>query len=339
MEAIKAKETVFDRIEQTFELFKDNFLKLLIPIFAYTFLTATIFISVATFFLIKYSKNLSESFLDKSNIENLTFLNYSPEIIIGISVWIILIILYVTFYIPFLLATIKWIKQAYNAENITVKENIIYWFKNILKSFQTYWFIFAYVALIPAIIWIVWGILSIYGLQYNDQNYTFTWAIIAWLALFLFLIFSIYRWLKSSFALYSAVDKDKYTKQNFTNSIEITKNKWWRIFWNLILTSFIAWLVMWVIDNALNSLFPSSFDTSEIWLENIMNAKETWNFDIEPIYKILDSYSPIIDFISNIINWLLSSTITVFIMIFIYILYKRLEIESDTKITAEKIEL
>jgi hypothetical protein len=86
MQKVTAKKEVFDRIEQTFELFKDNFLKLLFPIFAYTFLTATIFISITTFFLIKYSKNLSETFLDKSNIENLTFLNYSPEIMIGISV-------------------------------------------------------------------------------------------------------------------------------------------------------------------------------------------------------------------------------------------------------------
>jgi len=338
MKIIKPEENILDRIGQTFELFKDNFLKLLIPIFLYTFLTINLFISIFTFFLIRYSKNLSETFLDKSNIENLSFLSYSPEIMIWILIWVILIILYVTFYIPFLLTTIKWIKQAYNWEEIKIKENIIYWFKNILKSFQTYWYIFAYIALIPAIIWIIWGFLAIYGLSYNEQNYILIWTVIIWLALFLFLIFSIYRWIKATFALYSAVDKEQYTKENFNNSLEITKNKWWRILWNIILTSIITWLFTWTIQKALNSLLPSSFDTSGIWLKEIMDAKETWNFEIEEIYKILDSYSPIANFINNSLNWILNTTITIFIMIFIYILYKRLEIENKTKNT-EKIEL
>jgi len=46
MEKITAKEAIFDRIEQSFELFKDNFVKLILPIFLYTFLTATVFISI-----------------------------------------------------------------------------------------------------------------------------------------------------------------------------------------------------------------------------------------------------------------------------------------------------
>ena len=339
MEKITAKEEIFDRIEQSFELFKDNFVKLILPIFLYTFLTATVFISIWTFFLVKYWQTFSQNFIDKDSIDTLSFLQYSPEIIIWISVWIILILLYVIFYIPFVLATIKWIKNAYNWEDIDVKKNIFYWFKSILKSFQTYWYIFAYVALIPAIIWIIWWILAIYGMSYNNDNYTTIWAITAGIALILFIFFSIYRWMKSNFALYSAIDKEQYTKDNFKNSVGITDKKWWRIFGNILLTWIIVSLVTWVIQSWIKS-FDSWFSIWA-WADTISELKENPEAIFKLADEILATYSPITNFILNTLQGFINSVMTVFIMIFIYILYKRLEIESsisENKVE-EKIEL
>jgi hypothetical protein len=49
------------------------------------------------------------------------------------------------------------------------------------------------------------------------------------ISLITFIIFSIYRGTKAMFALYSAVDKNKYSKINFLHSVKITNDNWWRI--------------------------------------------------------------------------------------------------------------
>ena len=337
-EWIMAKETVFDRIEQSFELFKNNFVKLILPLFAYSFATITIFMSVVSYFWMKYAERFSDNF-DKNKIsENLDWLNYSSEIVIWISVFIILIILYLTLYIPFWLATIKSIKQWYNWEEITVKENIIYWFKNIFNSFKTYWYVFAYVTLIPALIWIVWGFLSIYGMQFWDKNYTQIWVSISIFALIFFIFFSVYRWTKSSFYMSSAIDKNEFTKENFNFSVKITKNKFWRIIWNFLLIWLIISVVTWIANNIV-SLFGSSFDFD---IESLANLKENWNIEeiMNLVNETLKSYSPITNLILNSIETFIKTISTVFILIFTYILFKRLEIENNTEIVKEeKIEL
>jgi len=111
---IIAKETVFDRIEQTFELFKNNFIELFLPIFLYTFWTITIFTNTFSYFWLKYIQEFINNFSESKIAENFDWINYSSEIIIWASIFIILTILFVTIYIPFWLATVKWIKQAYN---------------------------------------------------------------------------------------------------------------------------------------------------------------------------------------------------------------------------------
>ena len=335
---IIAKETVFDRIEQSFELFKNNFVKLMLPLFAYSFVTITIFMSVASYFWIEYIKRFSENFDESKISENLNWLNYSSEIVIWISVFIILTIVYLTLYIPFWLATIKSIKQWYNWEEITVKENIIYWLKNIFNSFKTYWYVFAYVALIPALIWIAWGFLSIYGMQFWNENYTQTWIIISSIALIFFIFFSIYRGTKSSFYMSSAIDKNEFTKENFNFSVKVTKNKFWRIIWNFLLIVLIIGWITWIINNII-SWFGSSFDFN---IEYLADLKENWNIQniINIVNETLNSYSPITNFILNSIETFIDTISTVFILIFTYILFKRLEIEDSPEILKkEKIEL
>jgi hypothetical protein len=49
------------------------------------------------------------------------------------------------------------------------------------------------------------------------------------LSFVLFLVFSIYRGLKASFVLYSAVSNEKFTQEDFDKSIKTTDNQLWRI--------------------------------------------------------------------------------------------------------------
>ena len=50
-----------------------------------------------------------------------------------------------------------------------------------------------------------------------------------WFSCALFVVFGIYRGIKTTFSLYSAVVYDTFTKKNFKKSLEVTKNQWWRI--------------------------------------------------------------------------------------------------------------
>lgn len=333
-EAITAKETVFDRIKQSFELFKNNFVKLILPLFVYSFATITIFMSIVSYFWMKYIQEFSKNFDESKMSENLDWLNYSSEIMIWVSVFIILIILYLILFIPFWLATIKGIKQAYNWEEIITKENVIYWFKNIFNSFKTYWYAFAYVALIPALIWIIWGFLVIYGMQFWDNNYIQIWTLISICALIFFIFFLIYRWIKSSFYMSSAIDKNEFTKENFYFWINITKDKWWRILWNFLLIWIIVNLIIWVL-NSIIWLVGSSFD---IDINSLLNLKENWNPEelMNLVNTTIDSYSPILNFIKSTLENVVSTISIIFILIFTYILFKRLEIENNPESKKEE---
>ena len=333
---IIAKAEIFDRIEQSFELFKNNFLWLFLPIFLYTFFTVTLFMNIVNYFLINFWEKFWTNWTDILSIfEN----SYT---IIAIVIFIHLAILYVTLYIIFILATIKWVKQAYNWEIVNYKENIKYWFKNLFESFKTYWYIFAYVALIPAMVWIIWWLFSIYWMHYNNDDFTKIWIFFSIFALIFFIFFSIYRWTKSNFAISSAVDKNIFNKQNFDFSIKITKNNFWRIFWNFLLLRLIIWFATWIV-NQIIWLFGSSFDFN---IEDMINLKDSHNPEAITnfVHNTLSSYSPLkkllLDFLSDIIATISS----VFLLIFTYIFFKRLEIENNPETEKEeniqeKIEL
>ena len=337
---IIAEEQVFDRIEQSFKIFKNNFLPLFLPLFLYTSFTVVIFSNISKYYSMDFIQKLLDNYQKNHNF--LELLNYDSKAIIWIYVSVILFVVYLTIYIPFLLATIKWVKQAYFWEKVDMKENIIYWFKNLFKSFQTYWFYFKYVALIPSLIWIVWGLLFIYWNFYNT-NFKEIWLIISSFSVLLFFVFAIYRWVKASFYMSSAIDKNEFTQENFNYSVKVTDNNWWRILWNFLLLSIIISLVSWIF-NSIIWLSGSSFDYSAL-----LNTKE--NLKPEEIMNVVkqtvNSYSPIINFIKSILENVINIIWTVFLLIFTYIFFKRLEIENNpekseedsSSSSEEKIEL
>lgn len=84
------------------------------------------------------------------------------------------------------------------------------------------------------------------------------------ISVLLFIIFSIYRGIRSSFSLMNAVDKESYTKENFQESIILSEGKWWQIFWNLVIVGIIAGLSISLIENLAGSIGFLGTDYSQV---------------------------------------------------------------------------
>jgi len=159
---------------------------------------------------------------------------------------------------------------------------------------KTYWYIFAYIALIPSFIFIIWWLL--FNASYYIWNYDLLkqlWIVMIIVSVILFIFFAIYRWTKSKFALYSAVNDDAFTKENFHYSIIITNNNWWRIVWNYLLLGIIIYifsLLFWSIISILWFLWTwgnSILDLLPSWL----SWSPSWFLDIDKIKVVLENYA------------------------------------------------
>lgn len=325
---MEAKKEIFDRVEQSFTLFKGNFKQIFLPLFVYNILSYVVFFVLFFVFMLLAWTSLSTSiwemnigYLSPSTFfDSIWIINLISSVVIFI-VWIISILI---FYIPFFIWTIKTIKQAYNWEEIDCKENIISSFSDILKSFKTYWYIFAYV-LIPALLFIfTWFILILWIINENELLRNIAWWILI-LSVLLFVIMTIYRWLRSIFSIYSSVDKNEYTKENFDFSISITKSKIWRIFWNFLLiwliiifsSSMLEWIV-WLI-------IPES------WVSEMVETGNESKDIINYILSLRDNMYNVFYILESLIYSAISTTFSAFILVFSYIFFKRLEIENSHK--------
>jgi hypothetical protein len=261
-----------------------------------------------------------------------SFLN-EPFVVMIIIITSILFILYLLLYIPVFIWLIKSINQSVINEKINMFENIKFWFSKLLSSFKTYWYIFAYVALIPAIIFIIWWLLL--NLSFYFDNLIFLksiWVFLMIISLIIFIFFTIYRWIKTRFSLISAVTYDEFDKNNFLNSIKITNNNWWRIVWNILLIWIIVSIISWIISSIFSIfIFSISFDFSI--MDEIMNWLNNWNLNINDIInKLINAFISSFSIIWSIISWFINNIIntisSVFIIIFIFIFFQRLESEN-----------
>jgi len=318
---MEAKVWVIDRIGQSFVILKDNFLNLFFPLFLYNFISVVV---VWTILMTIFFWGLW--WVVSWSLDFFTILN-SPFVLMSITIWTILFISYLLLYIPIFLGLIKSIKQAYEWDNITVYDNIIYWFSRIIKSFNTYWYMFVYVALIPALIFIIWWIIFIIWYHFdNSKFFIWIWSFIMSIWSILFILFALFRWIKASFSLYSAVNNDNFKKENFLNSVSITDDNWWRILWNFFLVwliiSLISWLFSWIF---------SAVSYSWIDFESIKS--------IEDIAEIAKNFTPTTQILSWFINNIIKTIGAVFVIIFTYIFFIRLENESNIKNWSWKTEL
>ncbi len=316
-----AKELVFDRIEQSFDLLfknKKNFFYLILPLYTYKLL---IWIFLWNFI----------SFVLLGNIDN-----KSPEFLISLTIIIIIwFLLYITFFIWFLISIIKSIKDIYEEKETNWEKNLKYWIRSIIPSFKTYWYIFSYITTIPFIFIALWwiSIISWYYLENSILSSIWTTTLITWLILLL--LFMMYRWVKTNFSITSAVDKDDYSKKNFLTSIFITDNNWWRIVWNFLLLSIFITIIFSIINLILSFFTTSLSDT--IWFQQLLKKYNNGNLDKNSLELIKDQinqyYSSFYlnNFIVSIFELFFDIIWYVFTLIFTYLLYKRLYFEKFNK--------
>jgi hypothetical protein len=339
------KEWVFDRISSSLTIFKNNFKELFIPFFVYNFISITIVWTIAQYYFV----NSLASIDDYNNLDTFSFLNNSA-VVTSMAIWMFLFILYLIVYVYVLLSLMESIKQALKWEKINMTKNLIYWFENFWNSMKTYWHIFVYIAMIPSLLFILWWIM--FNLSYYLDTLPLLASIWWWLMIIsalIFIVFSIYRWTKSKFALYSAVNSDEYTKENFLRSVKYTDWNWWRIVWNFILAWILVSLVGYIISaiNWLISFWLWWGSDLMSWLSEAFYNKDFSNIkDIVTVY--LNDFSFTAEILWNIFDTFYKTIWNVFLIIFSYLLYLRLWIEYvnnnwwNTSIenkTNEKVEL
>lgn len=325
---MEAKKEIFDRVEQSFTLFKGNYKQIFLPLFVYNILSYVVFfVLFFVFMLLAWTSLLSVWNINTEQLSPSIFLSSFWIIILILSVillilWIISILI---LYIPFFIWTVKTIKQVYNWEEINCKENIISSFSDILKSFKTYWYIFVYVFLIPTLLFIFPLLILIYS---NIKESELIWYIAVYifsLSILFFTIIVIYRWFRSVFSIYSAIDKNEYTKENFDFSISITKSKIWRIFWNFLL----IWLIVGFLSSILEWI--AWLIVSESWVSGIMKTGNYLKDIINYISSLKDDIYNAFSILEAIIYSAVSAIFSAFILVFSYIFFKRLEIENSPK--------
>lgn len=333
-------EGVLDRIEYSFSIFKRNFFKIIAPFFIFNFIffwfIYLIFINYIVWIIWNINFELYDNFLS---------IVYSTQWVLFISIILFLFLLNVFLYIPIILATINITHKTYLNEKVSLEESILFGFGNIFNAFKTYWYMFKYIYLLPAILFIVWWILFNVIFIWDIQGDT--WDILKQISIFLmifsfllFIVFSIYRWLRASFVLYSATSKEEFTQNNFNLNLRITKGKLWRILWNFLLIGFIVWFLTGFIEWIFNIFIPEPL--AILWLEEFIQSLENISSQQELQNAISNSnfevtFSNITYFISTFVTQLLATIWSVFIIVFTYIFMLRLEEENKNNSSSDII--
>jgi len=311
-----------DRVEQSFILFKDNIKSLVIPMMIFNFIVMVIIPLVVTK-LFFWFLPIEEFFSQNGDIWTLSHL--SVIITLWITVAIAIFILYIICLIPLQIGIIKTIKNSIEDTHETIWATLRYGMRKMRDAFRVYWYVFSYTLLLPACVFIVWGILLNIGLYYNTS--TTEVMTLIWIALMsvsaIFSIFSmIYRGTKASFAMVNAIDKDSFYKDNFSYAIKITDGKWWRVFGNL----FWIWVMWSLAVGLIGWLWESIALLGNDW--SIVAEIETEKEEIQYFINSFTEFN-VLFFINWIIQTLLNTLLWVFISVFVYVFYKRLEEEAS----------
>jgi len=322
----EAKEKFLDRVEQSFAIFKNNIVLLAVPFIIFNFLTLVVLpvvIMILTLNTLSFDRIV---WWDYSQLSN--------SIMLLVTGGIFFATLYLILLIPVQIWTIKSIKQAIDNKTPSPKENILYGFSHLWEIFRTYWYIFAYVMLIPALIFILGGFSIIWwlaGWWDFSGGFMIVWYICIVFSVLLWGFFAIYRWNRSTFAIISALDSSSFTKENFKNAVTLTQGKWWRVFWNLFGVWLIGWLLIGLVTGVVNAfmgLWSNSWDILSTAAQN-----EDWALILESLTQF-----NIFSFIANTFWNILGTLLWVFITTFTYIFFLRLEMESWIKKSQQGIK-
>ncbi len=307
----QAKPWVLDRIEQSFWIFFKRPLMIILPFLLFHIV---MFIIIPEIWKFTLWPILMQQNSISSTIHILALLGLSYALI------------YLMGMIPITYATIKTICETTSWESTDMKKNIKEGFSLIGKIFTVYWFIFAYAYLMPALCFIAGGSLLLGGIIWDIEILRNVWMIFMWLSFLYAIIQWVYRGLKTSFALSSAIYNQNYEKQTFETSIRMTDGKWWRILGNFLLVWLIGWLMIGLVSWFIESLV-FLWGSNENNVLSFLQGEEFFNIE-----KLQNMFGEILSFniftlIADICNTILNTIFTTFIIVFSVVFYLRLRDE------------
>ena len=187
--------------------------------------------------------------------------------------------------------------------------------ENIKKSISLIWIsflssLYSNGPLIITFILIGIGIgLAYYQKLTLSSNISMILIILGILILFFSIIWSIYASIKIKFSSILLFDKDKKGKESIKSSIKITQNKWWRIYWYILIWGLAVSIIMMILSMTISLI-------------------------ITP-FQIITIIFPFIGYFLIIINYSLKSILIItnilFNLIFFYNLYQNINHIKDTK--------
>ena len=176
-------------------------------------------------------------------------------------------------------------------------------------------------------------------MEYIVQNdiFLYIWFLMLWISILLLITFSLIRLIKTLFVISKTIDLDDYSKEGFKKSVELTKNKWWRIFWNIIAIWIFIILIWAIITIIITILWLDPYSAKKslqiqksilLWILDTSYANVLKS--MSGIFKTL-SHTSLISFLWEFMNLLINIVLWIFIYIFIYVFYKDIQKESIMK--------
>lgn len=312
------KEDVIWRLDQTMNILLNNKKIIIFSVLYYLFLMLFLILSfnlISRFFYLWEMWYLS--------LNNLYLVILAFFIFVTYLMWLL----------SLNISAIKMIKDIDGWIDNELSAYVMYWFSKIIPSFVTYYYIFLYTLLVPVIVLIIFSIGVTYYLyewwitRFGTSNIwiLFFIAFIVGVALFiffpLFIYYWIYRWTKAKFAIFDAIYNEDFTKESFNRSILLSKDKWFRVFGNLLLIAIII-----LIFTSIFNWIASSIDWI-LWFASFNYREGFRNYSFDPemlrwIFKII-FFPTLWVIIKVIITWISMS----FSLIFVYTLFRRLSTE------------
>ncbi len=318
---LEKNKDFLSRVELSFTIFLKKWKEFVIPVYIFQL-----------FFFVLLPLIFTQLFMNSVSIwEDSSLVDQKMSFYISLlmTMGLFFFLLYVTLIIPVQIHIINVAQKTINQKEVSIYDSILYAVWNVSNIFKTYWYIFAYTLLVPSIILIIWGFFIIWGQFSWSDNKSVLYSIGIWcvvIATMLWIFYWIYRWIKSSFAIYSALDAKDFTKENFMESLRLTRWNWWNIVVNIIWFWFILSLIQWLASKILKIFFPSSLDYSSFMSGNFKDPAQ--------IQKIIESFTAFkfSAFILKILEMWISSIAMCLTTIFLYLLflsYKHTIIQKD----------
>ena len=307
---------VWERLKQTFQLYKNNFVELTLLILFYNMIALVVSMGVWNQIVHFATKWQSTDF----DIVSL-FLSNTSMLATIIAIAIIGFLSYMIFFIPVFVGTLKSIRDAIAGKEVRVSENLKYGFSQFFNVLKVYWYVFEYVFLTPALLLIAWLVVILIATITGIESLFTVGGLLLVAALIVWIIYGVYRWLRSTFRLYGAIENEDFSKELFRRWLDETKGKLWRILGNFILIGIIVWLWSGILGSVISAVTGVDQDIySENWL-----AYEEGEITESEILEM--SQIDTLMFVHGIIMSIIESIWLVFVTIFTYVFYLRIRDE------------